>query len=100
MGGCLLWETVQYALSESKQDGESFSVGEAWCGVRRGPRRWKAHREVFESKRSKGTGMCGVAWPRVSKPEKYKKGVHLEDTGVGPSMGSQSLNRVWRTSTL
>lgn len=70
VGGCLLWETVQYALSESKQDGESFSVGEAWCGVRRGPRRWKAHREVFESKRSKGTGMCGVAWPRVSKPEK------------------------------
>lgn len=50
----LLSKTVQYELSESKQDGESFNVGEAWCGVRRGPCRWKAHCEVFESKRSKG----------------------------------------------
>lgn len=47
--------------------------------------------------------MCRVAWPRVSKPKKWKEGVHLEDTAVdagGPSMGSQSLNRVWRTPTL
>lgn len=51
----------------------------------------------------RGTGMCRVAWPRVSKPKKWKEGVHLEDTAVdagGPSMGSQSLNRVWRTPTL
>lgn len=52
--GVSLWEIVQYELSESQQDGESFNVGEAWCGVRRGPCRWKAHCEVFKSKRSKG----------------------------------------------